>query len=382
MAEVVLDRVTKVHPDGTVAVDDLSLRVADGEVVTLLGPTGCGKTTVLRLTAGLDAPTSGQVLIGGEDVGSVPPHERDLGMVFERGALLPFLDSGDNMAFGLRTRGVPEPEVARRVGAEARVLRLARFLRRRPGTLSAGQARRTEIGRATVRVPRAFLLDEPLTQLDAPERTRLRAELGKLIRGLGVTTLWVTHDQTEAMAAGDRLGVMRAGRMEQLAPPAEVYARPANSWVVTFMGRAGLLFGRVEEDPAGPVLVVGTERVGLTGLSQPTLAALTGRRVVAAARAEDVGPAGASAGPGRIAGVVARVEQHGSETIVACTVGAPAVRVPGEPFPQPEERATLLARYPVTTRPPGLGERVELAMDTTALHWFDPDSGAVLHHGG
>ena len=138
MAEVVLDRVTKVHPDGTVAVDDLSLRVADGEVVTLLGPTGCGKTTVLRLTAGLDAPTSGQVLIGGVDVGSVPPHERDLGMVFERGALLPFLDSGDNMAFGLRTRGVPEPEVARRVGAEARVLRLARFLRRRPGTLSAG----------------------------------------------------------------------------------------------------------------------------------------------------------------------------------------------------------------------------------------------------
>src|ERR671915_228422 len=226
MADVLLDDVSRVFKDGSKAVSHLTLHVRDAELMAIVGPSGCGKSTVLRLIAGLDPLGGGTISIGGRVVNNLTPGERNVAMVFEAAALYPHLTAAQNLRFGLAMRKLPDQEIRQRVEAETRVLRLGRFLDRKPKTLSAGQRQRVAVGRATVRVPDVFLLDEPLTHMDAGERIRLRTELAQLQHGLGVTAIYVTHDQSQAMAIGDRVAVMRGGRIEQIDEPRTLYARP------------------------------------------------------------------------------------------------------------------------------------------------------------
>lgn len=233
---ITLDNITKTFANGRVAVRSLSLEIADGELLVVVGPSGCGKSTVLRLIAGLEAPTAGRVLIDGRDMTAVPPHQRDLAMVFQSYALYPHKTVSENLAFGLRMRGVDAATIDAKIRAAAASLQIDSVLDQKPAQLSGGQRQRVALGRAIVREPRAFLLDEPLSNLDPQLRFDTRAELGRLHRRLRATMVHVTHDQEEAMTLGDRVAVMRDGNLEQVAPPIEVYAQPANSFVATFVG--------------------------------------------------------------------------------------------------------------------------------------------------
>ncbi len=236
MATLDVEQLTKVFPDGTRAVDAVDLSVADGELVVLVGPSGCGKSTAMRLVAGLERPTSGTIAIGDRDVTALPPQERDIAMVFQSYALYPHKSVRDNLAFGLRMRHVARDEIDRKVTDAARVLELEPLLDRKPRALSGGQRQRVALGRAIVRSPQVFLLDEPLSNLDARLRVQTRTELARIQRRIGATMLYVTHDQEEAMTLGERVAVMRAGRIEQLAPPLELYRRPASTFVAGFVG--------------------------------------------------------------------------------------------------------------------------------------------------
>jgi multiple sugar transport system ATP-binding protein len=236
MAEVLVKRLRKEFPDGTVAVEELDLEIADGELFVLLGPSGCGKTTTLRCVAGLEQETSGQIVIGGEVVSGLRPSQRDIAMVFQFYALYPHMSVRDNLAFPLRAAKRPAAEVAERVDEAARMLRLEPFLTRRPGRLSGGEQQRVALGRAMVRHPKAFLMDEPLTNLDAELRADMRAELKHVQQRLNSTMIYVTHDQTEAMALGHRIAIMNNGRLEQLGAPMEVYDRPATLFAARFIG--------------------------------------------------------------------------------------------------------------------------------------------------
>src|SRR5438552_10170282 len=236
MAEITLEKLTKVYGDGTRAVSELDLEVADGEFVVFVGPSGCGKTTALRMIAGLEAITEGNVVIGGEVVNDLPPKDRDIAMVFQNYALYPHMSAYDNMGFALKMRGVPKAEIDRRVTAAARVLGLSEALRKKPRTLSGGQRQRVAMGRAIVREPQAFLMDEPLSNLDAKLRVEMRAEIARIQRDLRVTTIYVTHDQVEAMTMGDRVAVMRKGLLQQVEAPQVLYEHPDNLFVAGFIG--------------------------------------------------------------------------------------------------------------------------------------------------
>jgi ABC-type sugar transport system ATPase subunit len=249
MAGVTLDRISK-HFARERAVDDVSLAIADGEFCVFVGPSGCGKTTVLRMIAGLEEPTSGRIAIGDRDVTDLAPGARDVAMVFQNYALYPHLDVFENIAFGLRVRRTPEPELRQRVTEAAELLEIGAYLKRKPGQLSGGQRQRVALARAIVRKPAAFLFDEPLSNLDAQIRAQTRAELVRLHRSLGATMIYVTHDQVEAMTMAGRVAVMHAGRLEQVAPPLELYARPATLFVAGFIGSPAInrLAGRVDRD--------------------------------------------------------------------------------------------------------------------------------------
>ena len=246
-----VDRVTKIFADPSAspvtAVDDVTLEVQAGEFVCLLGPSGCGKTTLLRIIAGLETPTAGEVFVGGVRVTDLPPNARDTAMVFQSYALFPHLDVFENVAFGLRVRRVTEPEIAKRVAAALHLVGLTGLERRSPDQLSGGQQQRVALARALVTQPRVLLLDEPLSNLDAKLREQMRVELRRIQRQLGITAIYVTHDQVEAMTLADRIVVLDRGRIQQVAPPAELYARPANSFVAEFVGKVNLLEGRVIE---------------------------------------------------------------------------------------------------------------------------------------
>src|ERR671914_1020874 len=263
MADVLLDDVSRVFKDGSKAVSHLTLHVRDAELMVIVGPSGCGKSTVLRLIAGLEPLKGGTISIGGRVVNNLTPGDRNVAMVFEAAALYPHLTAAQNLRFGLALRKLPAEEIQQRVEAETRVLRLGRFLDRKPRTLSAGQRQRVAVGRATVRVPDVFLLDEPLTHMDAGERIRLRTELAHLQHGLGVTAVYVTHDQAQAMAIGDRVAVMRAGRVEQIDEPLKLYRRPANVFVASFMGEPAmnLVSGYIEQDAGRSFVVLGGQRL-------------------------------------------------------------------------------------------------------------------------
>ena len=236
MAAITLEHVTRTYPGGQTALRDLDLHVADGEFLVLVGPSGCGKSTLLRLVAGLDAPTAGRIRIGGADLTDVPPQARNVAMVFQSYALYPHMSVRENLGYGLKVRGEARDRTAARTSEVARALDLSELLDRRPAQLSGGQRQRVALGRAMVREPNVFLLDEPLSNLDPALRTQARAELLRLYRQLGTTTLYVTHDQEEAMTLGSRVAVLRDGRIEQIAPPVELYETPANTFVARFIG--------------------------------------------------------------------------------------------------------------------------------------------------
>src|SRR5436305_6699757 len=255
VAEIGIDGLTKVYPDGTLAVEDLDLAIGDAEFVVFVGPSGCGRTSVLRMVAGLEEITGGSVSIGGRVVNDLLPKERDIAMIFQNYALYPHMTVFDNMAFGLRQRRLPKEEIERRVNDAAHTLGLDETLRRKPRTLSGGQRQRVAMGRAIVREPQAFLMDEPLSNLDAKLRVEMRAEILRLQRDLAVTTIYVTHDQTEAMTMGDRVVVMRRGVLQQTDEPQRLYERPANLFVAEFIGSPAMNLVEAEAERDGDGLV-------------------------------------------------------------------------------------------------------------------------------
>ena len=329
MATIVLDRITKQFPDGTTAVQSLDLSIGDGELMVLVGPSGCGKTTALRLVAGLEDITGGTIYIDGQAVNDVEPRDRDIAMVFQSYALYPHLSVRENMAFSLKYRGTPRDEIRRRVAEAARVLELEPLLDRKPRQLSGGQRQRVAMGRAIVRQPRAFLMDEPLSNLDAKLRVQMRAEIARLQRSLGVTTIYVTHDQTEAMTLGRRVAVIRHGELQQVASPQELYLRPANLFVASFIGSPAmnLLEATIERGDGGPHVCFGPHRLLIGEQSvrdHPGLERYLGRKVVFGIRPEHLEDASLARDvtPGSVIDVSVELrEELGSEVDVHCAVG-------------------------------------------------------------
>jgi len=395
MASVTFESVTKSYGDGLRAVDGLDLEIADGEFMVLVGPSGCGKTTALRMVAGLEDITDGVVRIGERVVNDLTPKRRDIAMVFQSYALYPHLSVRDNIAFPLKIAKVPKDEIRTRVDEAARILDLEPYLKRKPRSLSGGQRQRVAMGRAIVRQPAVFLMDEPLSNLDAKLRVQMRADIKKIQANLGVTAIYVTHDQVEAMTMGDRVAVMRKGELQQVAPPQELYDRPVNIFVAGFIGSPAMnmLEARIERRDGGVAAVLGDARLDLDGHS--FLAAYDGRSVVLGIRPEDLEDATIAGGDGeaRLRGRVELREALGSEVLVHFTVAARQAvtedmrelaedvgddRVVGQlaDGAQPAS-ATLVGRFSPRTRAVE-GDAVEVAVDQQALHFFDPQTGLAI----
>jgi len=395
MASVTFESVTKSYGDGLRAVDGLDLEIADGEFMVLVGPSGCGKTTALRMVAGLEDITDGVVRIGERVVNDLTPKRRDIAMVFQSYALYPHLSVRDNIAFPLKIAKVPKDEIRTRVDEAARILDLEPYLKRKPRSLSGGQRQRVAMGRAIVRQPAVFLMDEPLSNLDAKLRVQMRADIKKIQANLGVTAIYVTHDQVEAMTMGDRVAVMRKGELQQVAPPQELYDRPVNIFVAGFIGSPAMnmLEARIERRDGGVAAVLGDARLDLGGHS--FLAAYDGRSVVLGIRPEDLEDATIAGGDGgaRLRGRVELREALGSEVLVHFTVAARQAatedmrelaedvgddRVVGQlaDGAQPAS-ATLVGRFSPRTRAVE-GDAVEVAVDQQALHFFDPQTGLAI----
>jgi multiple sugar transport system ATP-binding protein len=392
-----LEGINKVYADGTRAVDDLSLDIQNGEFLVLVGPSGCGKTTALRIVAGLEDLTDGVVRIGQRVVNRVPSRDRDVAMVFQSYALYPHLNVFDNMAFGLTLRRLPKSEINRRVREVAEVLELSEYLDRKPKNLSGGQRQRVAMGRAIVREPQAFLMDEPLSNLDAKLRVQMRAQIARIQRDLGVTTVYVTHDQTEAMTLGDRVAVMRKGVLQQIGPPQELYDHPVNLFVAGFIGSPGMnvLDGRLETGDDGRLWTVfGDQRLLLpesVTRDRPALKAYADRDVVVGIRPEDMEDA-AIAGwhDGMVLNSTADlVEAMGSDVLVHFPLQAKATRtaeteelneegvLTGPVRSHQAGSATLVARFsPRTTV--FEGQPVIVRVDVARLHFFDPASGSSI----
>ena len=358
MASIRLEALRKVYPGGALALAGLDLQVADGELLVLLGPSGCGKSTALRLIAGLEDPTGGRVWLDRRDVTGLAPGERDLAMVFQSYALYPHKTVAENLAFPLRMRRRPRPEIARRVEETAAVLGLSKLLGRRPRELSGGERQRVALGRAMVREPAAFLLDEPLSNLDARLRVETRAELARLHRRLGATMILVTHDQEEAMTLGERIGVLREGRVEQLGAPDALYARPATLFVARFLGSPGINTLRIAAAGADGALRLPGADTRLAADELPTPAPQA--PLILAVRPEDVELVPSEHGDLR--GRVEVEERLGRETVVHVVA---------------EGGLSLRVLVPRET-PARLGDLVGLRLRRDRLHLFDPESGRRL----
>src|SRR5438552_549429 len=330
MAEVIFDKVDKVYDNDVHAVQDLSLEIGDGEFVVFVGPSGCGKTTALRMVAGLEDITDGKVSIGGRVVNDLTPKERDIAMVFQSYALYPHLSVGENIAFGLRLRKTPKDVVNERVAWAGKLLGLTPYLDRRPKELSGGQRQRVAMGRAIVRQPQVFLMDEPLSNLDAKLRVQMRAEIAKLQRELGVTTVYVTHDQVEAMTMGDRVAVMSKGRLQQVDAPQRLYDRPENLFVAGFIGTPPMnllagtasVNGGVTVDLGGNQLAIADEAIR----QYPRLREFGGRKVIVGLRAGDLHPAQGHEGMPSMTARVELVESLGGESMAYFKVDARQIR--------------------------------------------------------
>jgi multiple sugar transport system ATP-binding protein len=384
MAEIVLDHVTKSYPDGATAVQDLSLTIADGEFVILVGPSGCGKTTTLNMIAGLEDISSGELLIGGERVNDKAPKDRDIAMVFQSYALYPHMTVRQNIAFPLTLAKVKKAEIARKVEETARILDLAELLDRKPSQLSGGQRQRVAMGRAIVRHPKAFLMDEPLSNLDAKLRVQMRGEIARLQRRLGTTTVYVTHDQTEAMTLGDRVVVMRAGVAQQIGTPDELYERPANLFVASFIGSPAMNFFPATLTPTGLILPFG--EVTLTQPVHDVLAQHpTPQNVIVGVRPEHLHDAALIDAYQRISALIFEVkvdmvESLGADKYVYFTTEAAVVhsdQLAEEDTEGGVEHHEFVARVPSASRA-AKGQSLELAFDTVKLAVFDAESGVNL----
>jgi multiple sugar transport system ATP-binding protein len=394
MAEITLEKLTKVYGDGTRAVSELDLEISDGEFVVLVGPSGCGKTSALRMVAGLEPITDGRVLIGGEVVNRLPPKDRDIAMIFQNYALYPHMSAFNNMAFGLKLRGMKKAKRGERVNGAAKTLGLAEVLPKKPRTLSGGQRQRVAMGRAIVREPRAFLMDEPLSNLDAKLRVEMRAEIARLQRELAVTTIYVTHDQVEAMTLGDRVAIMRDGVLQQVDAPQRLYDRPRNLFVAEFIGSPAMNLVGADLSRSNGGLAAkfgGTElKVGERVLSnRPSLERFAGRRLILGIRPEDLEDAALAGGAPdgqRLSAVVDIREDMGSEVFAHFGVDAKAVAGEDVKAAVGEEAAEVaeakgnvwVARLDRETTS-SEGGNVVLLVDTGRLHFFDPETGDAIY---
>jgi multiple sugar transport system ATP-binding protein len=391
VAEVVFKEVDKVYPNGVHAVHELSLDVDDGEFLVLVGPSGCGKTTALRMVAGLEEISDGEVSIGGRVVNDLTPKERDVAMVFQNYALYPHLTIADNIAFGLRLRKTPRSVVEERVTWAAKMLDLTPYLNRRPKELSGGQRQRVAMGRAIVRQPQVFLMDEPLSNLDAKLRVQMRADIAKLQRDLDTTTIYVTHDQVEAMTMGDRVAVMSDGVLQQVDRPQRLYDEPANLFVAGFIGTPpmNLLAGRVAAQDGRVEVVLGQQRLQLgdaTLKRYPGVPKQNGRGVVLGVRADDLHAAETRPDLPTLQARLELLEALGSQTIAYFKSDAATVRLGGHDddgdgsgegvtAARPNLVAAFPAREALRLR---IEETIPVAVDVAHVHLFDEETGAPL----
>jgi len=397
MADVVLDQITKVYDNGFEAVSNLSLDTADGEFLVLVGPSGCGKSTALRMVAGLEEITSGEVRIGGRRVNEMPSRDRDIAMVFQSYALYPHMDVTENISFGLQLRKMPKDEIKRRVERAAATLGLQDLMDRKPRMLSGGQRQRVAMGRAIVRNPQVFLMDEPLSNLDAKLRVQMRADISALQRELGVTTIYVTHDQVEAMTMGDRVAVLRKGVLQQVDAPQTLYEYPVNLFVGGFIGSPpmNLAEGTLSEHGGDVRVVLGDQQLTLDPalLTEcPALRDHLGRTVAVGVRSEDLsqaGPANDVPAGHRLRTKALLTEALGSEIVVHFEVPAPAVHT--EDTKELEQDAGLhdaigsieLAgtKFVASFSPRSAvrpGDDIEVGVDVTRLYFFDLDTGLAI----
>ncbi len=396
MAEVMFKEVDKVYENGVQAVFDLTLTANDGEFLVLVGPSGCGKTTALRMVAGLEEISDGELLIGDRVVNRLTPKERDIAMVFQNYALYPHLSVAENIAFGLRLRKMPKAEINQRVEWAAKMLDLSPYLARRPKELSGGQRQRVAMGRAIVRNPQVFLMDEPLSNLDAKLRVQMRADISKLQRSLGTTTIYVTHDQVEAMTMGDRVAVMSLGRLQQVDTPQRLYDEPANLFVAGFIGTPpmNLLEGTLQSSNGTATVTVAGETLALTDrtLSRyPAARGQEGRPVILGMRSDDLYVASSRPELPTLPARLELLEALGSETIAYFHIEARAVRSgaggieeaideqaeseEGVTASRPNLVASVPAREALSLK---LDQTMPVAVDTSHVHLFDPQTGEPL----
>ena len=386
MAQITLDRLTKRYPDGFEAVKDMSLEIQDGEFVILVGPSGCGKSTALRMIAGLEDISDGELIIGGEVVNDLAPKDRDIAMVFQNYALYPHMTVRDNMGFALKLAKVDSAEINKKVEEAARILDLEAHLERKPANLSGGQRQRVAMGRAIVRDPRAFLMDEPLSNLDAKLRVQMRTEVARIQQRVGTTTVYVTHDQTEAMTLGDRVAVMRAGKIQQVASPKVLYEDPANLFVAGFIGSPAMNFLPAKIEGGSVKLPFGDaplpEGIGVGSESREVIAGMRPEHFEDAGVAEERGIKGM-----KFMAKVEVVESMGSELYAYFDVKAAAhsgelddlaadaglSELPG----QGGESTHVVARLDATSSA-AAGKDVELVLDANGIKLFDPNGGKNL----
>jgi multiple sugar transport system ATP-binding protein len=401
VGEIVLDKTTKIYDDGTLAVKDIDLEIQDAEFMVFVGPSGCGKTTALRMVAGLETISKGEIRIGGKRVNEVAPKDRDIAMVFQNYALYPHMSVYDNMAFGLKLAKMDKSEIDRRVKEAARILGLEEFLKRKPRALSGGQRQRVAMGRAIVREPQAFLMDEPLSNLDAKLRVQMRSEIARIQDDLHVTTIYVTHDQVEAMTMGDRVAVMKKGELQQVGSPPTLFGKPRNLFVAGFIGSPSMNFvsSRVERADGGLKAAIGDQVLRLDPKvlsTRPALESHVGKEIILGIRPqdfEDAALAGDVPEGSRIKAHIDLVEALGTQTLVHFAVNAPVVLtedmkelaadIGGEQVDKLEQQAQAGRNDFVAELDPkskaSQGDDVELFVDTTQLHFFDPESGLGIY---
>jgi multiple sugar transport system ATP-binding protein len=383
MAAVGLEQINKVYANGFHAVKNLNLDVRDGEFMVLVGPSGCGKTTALRMVAGLEDISSGTLRIAGKPVNDITPKDRDIAMVFQNYALYPHMSVADNIGFALKLRKLPKTDIAAKVRETAEILGLTEWLDRKPGQLSGGQRQRVAMGRAIVREPSVFLMDEPLSNLDAKLRVQMRAEVQRIQRRIAVATMYVTHDQVEAMTMGDRVAVMQSGVLQQVDHPQVLYDHPDNLFVAAFIGSPAMNLYEAAVTEGARSFRLGSQDIELPAsvrAAHPGLASFAGKKVVVGLRPEHLPAAvNGTAGP-LLVGDVDLIEALGSELVVHFTVDARRVRAEGTA--SADEEAVTESGEGVARVDPGspvkVGERATFAIKTDGMQFFDPDSGSAI----
>ncbi|MGD0851773.1 MAG: sn-glycerol-3-phosphate ABC transporter ATP-binding protein UgpC [Acidimicrobiales bacterium] len=386
MAQISLEKITKVYPNGFEAVHALDLEVNEGEFMVLVGPSGCGKTTALRMVAGLEVISRGTLRFGERVVNNVSAKNRDIAMVFQNYALYPHMTVGENIGFALRTKKLPKALIKEKVTTAAGILGLTELIDSKPGQLSGGQRQRVAMGRAIVREPSVFLMDEPLSNLDAKLRVQMRAEVTRIQRRLGVATLYVTHDQVEAMTMGDRVAVLRAGVLQQCDRPQALYDNPNNLFVAAFIGSPAMNLFEAQITEGASTVIIGSQRIELGEAvlaHRPAVRAYANRRVVLGIRPEDLPMASSDEGSALV-GEVELVEALGSDLLIHFAIDANRVEVEGaledddaSLSPVMLQRAQGVARI-APRSPVEAGDRVRLSVNPIRLHFFDPESGVAI----